>query len=237
MTQPTVVLVHGAFAESASWGGVIARLQSAGHRTVAAANPLRSLSGDAASVKAVLDSIEGPVVLVGHSYGGAVISAAAQGNRAVTALVYVAAFAPQEGESIAELSGRYPGSTLGDTIQPVPLADGSTDLYIRQELFHQQFAADLSAEDAALAAATQRPLSDVALNEGAPADPAWQHAPSWFLVPELDRNIPPQAQRFMAERAGAHEVVELAGASHAVPVSRPDEVADAILRAVKATAA
>jgi pimeloyl-ACP methyl ester carboxylesterase len=236
MAQPTVVLVHGAFAESASWRGVISHLQAAGHPTIAVANPLRSLSGDAAQLRSVVDSVEGPVVLVGHSYGGAVISGAAQGSRAVKALVFVAAFAPQEEESIGELSGRFPGSTLGETIETVPLPDGSSDLYIRQELYHQQFAADLSAAEAALAAATQRPLRDVALNEGAAPDPAWQHLPSWFLIPELDRNIPPQAQRFMAERAGAHEVVELPGASHSVPVSRPDDVADAILRAAKATA-
>ncbi len=236
MSQPTVVLVHGAFAESASWNGVLAPLQTAGHRTIAVANPLRSLSGDAASVKAVLDSVEGPVVLVGHSYGGAVITGAVRDNPAVRALVFVAGFAPQDGESIGELSARFPGSTLGETIQGVALPDGRTDLYIRQELFHQQFAADLPADRAALAAATQRPLRDVALNEGAAPDPAWQHIPSWFVVPELDRNIPPQAQRFMADRARAHEVVELAGASHAVPVSRPDDVADAILRAAQATA-
>jgi pimeloyl-ACP methyl ester carboxylesterase len=235
MSQPTVVLVHGAFAESASWNGVISRLQAAGHRTIAVANPLRSLSGDAATVKAVIDSVEGPVVLVGHSYGGAVISAAARDSRAVKALVFVAAFAPQEEESIGELSGRFPGSTLGDTIEAVALEDGSSDLYIRQEMFHQQFAADLPADEAALGAATQRPLRDVALNEGAAPDPAWQHLPSWFIVPELDRNIPPQAQRFMADRAGAHEVVELAGASHALPASRPDDVADVILRAAKAS--
>jgi pimeloyl-ACP methyl ester carboxylesterase len=235
MSLPTVVLVHGAFAESAGWNGVLTRLQAAGHPTIAVSNPLRSLSGDAALVRAVLDSVEGPVVLVGHSYGGAVISVAARGSSAVRALVYVAGFAPQAGESIGELSGCYPGSTLGDTLHAVALADGTTDLYIRQDLFHQQFAADVSPEEAALGAATQRPLRDVALNEGA-GEPAWEDIPSWFVVPELDRNIPPAAQRFMAERARAHEVVELAGASHAVPVSRPDEVADTILRAVKATA-
>ncbi len=235
MAPPTVVLVHGAFAESASWNGVIARLQAAGHTAIAVSNPLRSLSGDAELLRAVIDSVEGPVVLVGHSYGGAVMSVAARGATSVRALVYVAGFAPQAGESIGELSGRYPGSTLGDTIHPVALADGTTDLYIRQDLYHQQFAADTSPEEAALGAATQRPLRDVALDEGA-GEPAWEHIPSWFVVPELDRNIPPAAQRWMAERAGAHEVVELAGASHAVPVSRPDEVADTVLRAVKATA-
>lgn len=236
MPQPTVVLVHGAFAESASWNGVLTRLHAAGLTALAVANPLRSLSGDAAHVKAVLDTVEGPVVLVGHSYGGAVISAAARDSKAVRALVFVAAFAPLPGESIGELSGRFPGSTLGETISPVPLTDGTADLYIRPELFHQQFAADLSADEAALAAATQRPLNDVALEEGAADDPAWQRIPSWFVVPELDRNIPPQAQLIMAERAGAREVVELSGASHAVPASRPDDVAEVVLRAVKATA-
>ncbi len=235
MPQPTVVLVHGAFAESAGWRGVVARLRAAGHPVVAVANPLRSLSGDAAHLRAVLDSVEGPVVLVGHSYGGAVMSGAARGSTAVRALVFVAAFAPLEGESIGELSGRFPGSTLGQALRPVPLPDGSTDLYIRQELYHQQFAADLPEDDAALDAATQRPLSDVALNEGAGA-PAWPHLPSWFVIPGLDRNIPVAAQWFMAERAGAHEIVELAGASHAVPASRPDEVADTVLRAARATA-
>jgi pimeloyl-ACP methyl ester carboxylesterase len=235
MSEPTIVLVHGAFAESASWAGVISRLQAAGHTAVAVANPLRSLSGDAGHLKAVLDSVEGPIVVAGHSYGGAVMSGAAYGNPSVRALVFVAAFAPLPGESIGELTGLFEGSTLGETLRTVALADGSNDLYIRQELYHQQFAADLSTADAAVSAATQRPLSEVALQEGA-SEPAWQHVPSWFLIPGLDRNIPPKTQRFMAERAGAREVVDLPGASHSAPVSRADEVADTILRAVKATA-
>lgn len=233
-TQPTIVLVHGAFAESASWTSVIARLHGDGYLTKAVANPLRSLSGDAAHVRAVLGSTAGPIVLVGHSYGGAVMSGAAHGVRPVKALVFVAAFAPVAGESIAELSGKFPGSTLGDTLETVELADNTTDLYIRQELYHQQFAADLSPADAALNAATQRPLNDVALHEGA-SEPAWLDIPSWFLIPELDLNIPPQVQHFMADRAGAHEVVDLEGASHSAPASRADDVADAILRAARAT--
>ena len=130
---PTVVLVHGAFAESASWNGVIQRLQEQGYSALAAANPIRSLSGDAEFVASILESIEGPIVLVGHSYGGAVISNAAFGKDNVEALVFVGAFAPDEGENIGELSARYPGSTLGDTLITVPLPDGSNDLYIRQE--------------------------------------------------------------------------------------------------------
>ena len=230
-SRPTIVLVHGAFAESASWNGVIARLQGAGYTAVAAANPLRSLKGDAEAVASVLGSVDGPVVLVGHSYGGAVISNAALGQENVKALVYVAGFAPDEGESIGELSGRLPGSTLGDTLRSVPLPDGTTDFYIRQEAYHRQFAADVPAEEAALLAAAQRPLRDVALNEGS-GSPAWKAIPSWFLVPGLDKNIPPEAQGFMAERAAAREVLDIEGASHAVPVSHPDEVADLILAAV-----
>lgn len=228
--KPTVVLVHGAFAESASWNGVIERLHAADYPAVAAANPLRSLAGDARFVADILDSIEGPVVLVGHSYGGSVISNAALGKGNVEALVFVAGFAPEEGESIGELSGRFPGSTLGGTLATVPLADGSTDLYIRREEYRGQFAADVPAARAALMAATQRPLRDVALNEGSGA-PAWKDVPSWFVIPGLDRNIPPAAQRFMAERAGAREIVEIAGASHAVPASHADEVAGVILAA------
>jgi len=231
--QPTVVLVHGAFAESASWNGVIRRLQEQGYTTIAAANPLRSVSGDAQFLASILESMEGPVVLVGHSYGGSVISNAALGKDNVKALVFVAAFAPEEGESIAELSGRSPGSTLGETLESVPLSDGTTDFYIRQEMFHQQFAADAPAEQAALDAVTQRPLRDVAQNEGA-GPPAWKSIPSWFVFGELDKNIPVAAHRIMAERAGAREVVEIEGASHVVGVSHPEEVGDMTLRALKA---
>jgi len=231
-SRPSVVLVHGAFAESAGWHSVIRRLQERGYTALAAANPLRSLSGDAEFVARILDSIQSPVVLVGHSYGGSVISNAALGKENVKALVFVAAFAPEEGESSAELSGRFPGSTLGDTLETVPLADGTMDQYIRQEEYHQQFVADVPAEQATLDAVTQRPLRDVALNESS-GPPAWKSIPSWFVFGELDKNIPLEAHRFMAERAGAREVVEVEGASHAVAASHPEEVADMILRAVK----
>ena len=231
-SRPTVVLVHGAFAESASWDGVIARLQGHGYKAVAAANPIRSVSGDADFLASILDAIEGPIVLVGHSYGGAVMSNAALGKGNVEALVFVGAFAPEEGENIGELSSRYPGATLGETLWTVPLSDGSTDLYIRQELYHQQFAEDVPAERTALMAVGQRPLRDVAVN-GASGPPAWRSVPSWFVFGELDKNIPAAAHRFMAERAGAREVVEIEGASHAVGVSHPEEVADIILRAAK----
>ncbi|WP_229067528.1 alpha/beta fold hydrolase [Actinoplanes sp. DH11] len=228
--KPTIVLVHGAFAESASWTGVIRRLHADGHRVVAVPNPLRSLAGDAAVVAGVLATIDGPVVLAGHSYGGAVMSNAAVGHDHVKALVFVAAFAPEAGESIGELSGKFPGGTLGETLTEVPLPDGTVDLYIRQELFHQQFTADVPAEQAAVDAAAQRPLNTTALNEGS-GEPAWKTVPSWFVYPELDLNIPLAAHRFMAERAGARTTVELPGASHAIPASQPGAVAEVILQA------
>jgi pimeloyl-ACP methyl ester carboxylesterase len=231
-SQPTIVLVHGAFAESASWNDLIRRLQDQGYTAIAAANPLRSVAGDAESVASIFEAVEGPIVLVGHSYGGSVISSAARNNQDVKALVYVAGFAPEEGENALELSGRFPGSTLGEALWPVPLSDGSTDLYIRQEEYHQQFAHDVPAEQTALMAATQRPVRDVALNE-ASGPPAWKSIPSWFVFGELDKNIPAALHRFMAERAGAREIVEIEGASHAVGVSHPEEVADMILRALK----
>lgn len=236
--KPTVVLVHGAFADSSSWNGVVDRLRSYGHTVVAAANPLRGLADDADYVRQLVASIEGPVVLVGHSYGGSVISdAAARGVDNVRALVFVAAFLPDEGESAITLSGKFPGSTLGEALRPVPvtLSDGRqvTDLYIEQDKFHGQFAADVPAETAAVMAVTQRPVTDAALAEGASV-PAWKNLPSWVLVATEDRNIPPQAQTFMAERAQA--TVVSVSASHAVSVSRPGDVARLIHEAAQASA-
>ncbi|GAA0242440.1 alpha/beta hydrolase [Cryptosporangium japonicum] len=231
--KPTIVLVHGAFAESASWNGVISRLQAAGHPTIAAGNPLRSLSGDAASVASLLATIDGPIVLVGHSYGGAVASNAAAGNDNVKALVYVAALAPDKGENVPDLTGKFPGATLGDHLREVPLADGTADAFVVPEHYHEHFAADLTAEEAALAAATQRPFNSTAVTEPS-AEPAWKTIPSWFISPELDRAIPLEVFRFMAARANAREAIEVPGASHALPVSQPQLVADVILRAAAA---
>ncbi|MFJ3671141.1 alpha/beta fold hydrolase [Streptomyces sp. NPDC090106] len=235
--HPTVVLVHGAFADSSSWNGVIERLQAHGHTVVAASNPLRGLSKDSDYVRQLVRSLDGPVVLVGHSYGGSVISAAAHGLDHVKALVFVAAFLPDEGESAVGLSGRFPGSTLGEALHPVPVAlpDGGriADLYIERGTFHEQFAADVPEEITAVMAATQRPVADAALAEGASA-PAWKDIPSWVLVATEDRNIPAQAQIFMAERAKA--TVVTVDASHAVAVSHPGDVARLIAEAVRATA-
>ncbi|WP_228000510.1 alpha/beta fold hydrolase [Nocardia australiensis] len=229
--QPTVVLVHGAFAESSSWNGVIDLLNKHGLPNIAAGNPLRSVQGDADAVRSMVASIDGPVVLVGHSYGGQVISQV--NDPKVKGLVYVAAFAPEEGETIGELSGKFPGSTLGETLNKVALPDGSTDLYIQPSKFQHQFAADVPNAQAALDAVTQRPLNDRALN-GKSGVPNWKSLPSWFIIPTADYNIPVATQRFMAERAGARATVEIAGASHALAVSQPEPVAKIIVDAVKA---
>jgi pimeloyl-ACP methyl ester carboxylesterase len=232
--KPTVVLVHGAFADSTSWNGVVKELRQDGYPVVAAANPLRGLSSDAAYLKDLLAGIDGPVVLAGHSYGGSVISDAAYGADNVKALVYIAAFIPEKGESAIELSGKFPGSTLGEALRPVPvsLPDGSqgTDLYIEQGKFHHQFAADVPENTADLMAVAQRPVTSAALEEGA-SEPAWKTIPSWALVATEDLNIPPQAEIFMAKRAKAH-VVEVR-ASHAVSVSRPHDVTDIIEKAAR----
>jgi pimeloyl-ACP methyl ester carboxylesterase len=229
---PTIVLVHGAFAESASWDRVIRQLDDAGHDAIAAANPLRGLAADAQSVTDLVSTIDGPVVLVGHSYGGAVITNVDAKAGEITGLVYVAAFAPDTGESANTLAQRFPGSTLGDALRPVPRSDGTTDLYIARELFHQQFAADVPAPEAARMAATQRPVTLEALQEPSGERPLWKALPSWFLVAGQDRNIPAELQRFMADRAGARRTVELPTASHGVAWPHSDATARLILEAV-----
>ncbi|MFJ3522716.1 alpha/beta fold hydrolase [Pseudomonas sp. NPDC090203] len=231
--KPTVVLVHGAFADSSSWNGVVKILEKDGYTVVSAANPLRSVKGDAQTVASVVNSVKAPVVLVGHSYGGPVISEAAYGNPNVKSLVFVAAFAPETGETAAGLSGKFPGSTLAPTLAaPVDLADGGKDLYIQQDKFHDQFAADVPAADARLMAAAQRPVTVAALNEPA-TDPAWKTIPSWFVYGDKDKNIPPQALAFMAERAHSKQTVVVKGASHVVMISNPKAVAEIIEKAAK----
>jgi len=221
--KPTIVLVHGAFAESSSWDPVISELARDGYRVIAAANPLRSVATDAASVSAVVHSIKGPVVLVGHSYGGPVITEAANGSANIKALVYVAAFAPDTGESAFMLSGKFPGSTLGDALTQVALPDGNQDLYIQTDKFHAQFAADVPAAQAAEMAATQRPVTLAALQEPA-RNASWKTLPSYMIYGSADRNIPAAALKFMAERAHARKTVVVQGASHVVMTSHPHEV-------------
>jgi pimeloyl-ACP methyl ester carboxylesterase len=235
--KPTIVLVHGAFAESASWNTVIEQLQAHGLEAVAAANPLRSLSGDAAYVRDVIAGVGGPVVLAAHSYGGMVITEAAARNDAVLGLVYVSAFAPDSGESAFTLATKFPGSSLAEALDAHPVSTGGNELVIRSDAFHHQFAADVPVAQAALMAATQRPVTEAALSEGLPTDaPAWKDIPSWFVIGALDLTIPATLQRFMAERAGARAVLEVPGASHGVGVSSPGPVASTIVDAVAAVA-
>jgi pimeloyl-ACP methyl ester carboxylesterase len=231
--SPTIVLVHGAFAESASWSAVVEQLQSRGLEVIAAANPLRTVAGDAAYVRDVIDGIGKPVVLVAHSYGGIVVTEAAAANDAVVGLVYVNGFAPDHGESAFQLSTMFPGSTLADTLVAYPVATGGNEFAIRQDAFHRQFAADVPAAQAAVMGTTQRPATEVALSEGLPTDaPAWRDVPSWFVFGEQDLCIPVALHRFMADRAGAKSSRELAGASHALSVSEPEAVTASILEAV-----
>lgn len=231
--KPTVVLVHGAFADSSSWNGVTRILQKDGYTVVAASNPLRTVSGDAAYVSAIVGSIEGPVVLVGHSYGGQVITNAAKGRDNVKSLVYVAAFAPDASEAAAELAGKFPGGTLGQALAaPVKLADGGVDLSIDQAKFRAQFAHDVPEEETTLMAAGQRPITEAALTEKS-GEPAWKALPSYFIYGDGDKNIPAQALGFMAERAGSRHTVVVKGASHVVMVSQPQAVANLIEEAAQ----
>ena len=235
-TRPTVVLVHGAFADSSSWNGVVSKLLRDGYPVIAAANPLRGLHSDAEYVRSVLDSVPGPIVLAGHSYGGSVMSEAADGDTDVKALVYIASFAPEKGESTSALAAKFPGGELGPALNSVPVtipgAGVGTDLYIKQEEFRRVFAADVPRKTTDLMAATQRPITSAALDETATRT-AWKSIPSWFLVTRQDLAIPPDSMRFMAERAKSR-TVEI-NASHAVTVSKPGAVADLIDRAARAT--
>ncbi len=230
--KPTVVLVHGAFAESASWDAVIDLLHEAELPVLAAANPLRGLASDAAAVSDLVRSIDGPVVLVAHSYGGAVITNVDAGAGDIAGLVYVDGFAPDAGESCFTLADRFPGSELADALTPIARADGMTDLLIAQERFPGLFAPDVPASVARRMAATQRPATQEALLEASGPHPLWNAVPSWFVIGEQDRVIPPAVQQYMAARAGARRTVEIAGASHAVAVSHPRAVADLVLEAV-----
>ena len=236
--RPTIVLVHGAFAESASWDPVIDRLLNAGHPVTAVANPLRGVASDAACVSDHIRSIEGPVVLVAHSYGGAVITNVDPDAGEIVGLVYVNGFAPDAGENCFQLAAMFPGSMLGEaTVQPVPRSDGTTDLYIASESFHDIFCADVPAPQAALMAVTQRPPTQEALVEPSGERPLWKSVPSWFLIGEEDHIIPAALQHYMAERARAHRTIEIPGASHLVPVAHPGATAGLILDATALTAA
>ncbi|CAL9296689.1 alpha/beta fold hydrolase [Streptomyces sp. SudanB52_2052] len=233
---PTVVLVHGAFADAASWSGVIAELQRHGIPVIAPPNPLRGLAADAAYVASVAAQIEGPVILVGHSYGGALITVAGLTEN-VVGLVYVAAYVLEEGESLGELQGRFPLSPLVSNLKqwtyPVEGGDPAVEVTITADAFPTVFAADVPTDVTKVLAVAQRPLAAAAFEETATAA-AWKTKPSWALVAGADQAINPEVQRFGAKRAGA-TVVEIAEASHAVAVSQPKEVADVIRDAVRTT--
>lgn len=232
--KPTIVLVHGAFAESWSWNGVIDGLDAAGYPVIAVANPLRGVRGDSDYCRTALDAIEGDLVIAGHSYGGIVMSQAAAGHDRVRALVFIGGYALAPGENAAALTGRYEGGTLGDTLVAFPLPDGNADLYIDQAKYKGQFAADVPDAEALRMAVTQRPIVEAALNEDVEAA-AWQDLPSWFLFGELDKNIPVELHRFMAERAASRRTVEIKGGSHSVGIPEAAQVVDLIREAATAT--
>ena len=238
--KPTVVLVHGAWADSSSWSGVVRRLQSDGYPVRVVPNPLRSLAGDSAYLAAYLQTIPGPIVLVGHSYGGAVVTNAATGNANVKALVYVDAFAPDQGESVVQLASAKPGSALAVadpstvfSFVPFPgAAPGDVELTVLPNVFRTAFANDLPRSKAAVLAATQRPVALFALNEPSGA-PAWKTIPSWYLAGTIDKVRPIAEQRAMAVRAGSHLVRVRAG--HLSMVSKPGAVESIIVAAAHAT--
>ena len=234
--NPTVVMVHGGWADSSGWNAEIAALRKQSYPVIAPANPLRGLSSDADYIRSVLQTIDGPIVLVGHSYGGAVISNAARSVDNVEALVYIAAFAPDTGESLAQLVTKNPGTHITpDALieRPYPLPDGGTgvDLYLRASVFRTAFAGDLPKWTTRLMQATQRPFSVAAFTEGS-GEPAWKTVPSWYLVATQDNAIPPKTQEFMAHRAGAH--VARVEASHVPMQSRPEATIRLILKAANA---
>ncbi|SDN93481.1 alpha/beta fold hydrolase [Actinacidiphila guanduensis] len=224
--KPTVVLVHGAWADGSSWQGVVRDLQHDGYTVDVPPNPLRGVASDSAYLASYLKTVPGPIVLVGHSYGGFVITNAATGDPDVKALVYVDAFLPAQGETLNGLTSQFPGSLIGpDALTFVPSAGGVVDAYLKQAQFPGIMANDLPARTAAQLAATQRPLAASALDEPSGA-PAWSSIPSWDVIGTADHAIPPAAQEFMAERAGSH--VTRIHASHLSMISHPDTVTDVI---------
>src|SRR5215207_355181 len=234
--RPTIVLVHGAWADATGFDAEIRALQREGFRAIGFANPLRDLAGDSSYLAEFLRTLTGPIVLVGHSYGGNVISTAATGNDQVKALVFLNGWMCDVGESQQELLERFEGSLVGPSIRPVPFtsADGSegADLFLDPEAFRDAFAADVDAETAAVMAAAQRPYAAAAFAATPSAPPAWKTLPCWYLLGTEDKAIPPALQRFMAERAGA-TIVEVP-ASHVSYISQPDAATQLILQAVEA---
>ena len=234
--KPTVVLVHGGWDNSTGWNAAVQKLQDRGFPVIAPANPLRDLASDAAYIHSVLETIQGPIVLVGHSYGGAVITNAAVGVPNVKALVYIAGFAPDQGESLVQLVTMNPGSLIGPNTtitRPYPLGDGAqgTDLYLTKDGVRTAFAGDVPGPVRNQMFATQRPFADEAF-QSTSGTPAWKTIPSWYLVATNDKAIPPATQFFMAERAGAR--ISTVRSSHVPQISRPDNVFS-VIRAAAAS--
>jgi pimeloyl-ACP methyl ester carboxylesterase len=232
MSKPTIVLVHGAFGDASSWRAVFDRLDASQYDVVAAAIPLRGVAADVAYLDAVIDQLDGPLVLVGHSYGGCLITVAGASDK-VAGLVYVAGFVPDEGESIADLQARFPSLAMGNFLQPRPLPDGSAELSVDPRRFRDIFCADVPEADASFLAHAQRPLLATAFEEPAAAA-AWRMKPSWGVFGTADQPIAPQLHRFSYERAGA-KVTEVEEASHFLMMSQPEVVATVIREAVQAS--
>lgn len=234
---PTIVLVHGAFEDASIWNGLIPRLRRNGYPVIGFGNPLLGVAVDAAYLRSVLDRIEGPVILVAHSYGGAVITQAGADDPRVKGLVYAASIMPAAGEAASDLLERFPGSTFPTSVEAVTytLPDGTNGTYLlyQADKFHSNVAADVPASDAALMLATQRPMNLAALNEKL-TSAAWTSKPSWQIRTLQDLAIPLAEQKFEADRAHSH-VIEV-NSSHAVTVSNPDVVADVIEQAARAAA-
>ncbi len=231
--KPTIVFVHGGWADSSGWNREITNLERLGYPVIAPADPLRDLASDTAYIRSVLQTISGPIVLVGHSYGGAVITNAAVGVPNVKALVYIAAFAPDKDESLVQLVTMNPGSQIGPTtldFRPYPLPGGGTgiDLYIKKSAFHDAFAGDLPLEVTDQMQATQRPFSNEAFTSPS-GDPAWKTIPSWYMVARQDHAIPPATERFMAARA--HATTVEVDSSHVAMISQPEATTRLILAA------
>jgi pimeloyl-ACP methyl ester carboxylesterase len=233
MSKPTVVLVHGAFGDASSWRSVFRHLKSDEYDVLASAIPLRGVATDASYLGAVIDQLDGPVVLVGHSYSGCVITVAGASDK-VAGLVYVAGFVPDEGETITDLQARYPSLAMGNFLQPRPLPDGGVELSVDPQRFHNIFCADVPDAEAEFMAHAQRPLLATAFEEPATAA-AWRVKPSWGVFGTADQPIAPELHRFSYERAGS-TVTEVEGASHFVMLSKPDVVARVIRESVQAVA-
>jgi pimeloyl-ACP methyl ester carboxylesterase len=235
MADPTVVLVHGAFADASSFRALYDELLGEDLTVIAPPNPLRGLTGgDGRYVQGVIGEIDGPVLLVGHSYGGSVITAAGTADN-VVGLVYISGFAPDEGENLTDLQSKFPPPGIIPYIVQHALPDGGNEFTLASNGFHESFCADIPADDAAFYAISQRPLAGVALTEAAGA-PAWRDRPVWGVLGTADRCIDPGVHRFSYERMGA-EVTEIEGGSHVIMISHPKEVATVVMTAVHACAA